>query len=174
MSQKLQPSRKTYEKADAQSLTSWRSKLEESKKFSHLDGSYKKAVVMIQNDDTRGIKQLMDQYPALKSWADYDGGTLLSKAVFSKIILSDAMFLILIAAGCDAGVILGSEIPIVQHAIIAGHTNLVILQMIAQSGNTIVLTKMTASGKLVKAKNNVSEKYACYFNDVTEYCAICR
>ena len=169
MSKKIQPSRKTLEKADQQSLTSWRSQLEESKKFSHLDGSYKKAVVLIQNNDTLGIKKLMDQYPTLKSWADHDGTTLLSKAVFSKVMLSDALFLILIAAGCDAGVILESEIPIVQHAIITGLSSLIILQMIAQPGNTIILKKRNASGKLVKVKNNVSEKYAYHYNDVDQH-----
>ena len=129
----------------------------EAENFGHLNGSHKEAVIMIQNDDFAGITNLLRQIPSLSRWEDYDGRTLLAKAVFSKIILSDKLFLALIASGCDAGVILGSDIPIIQHAIIAGLSSLIILSMIAQPGNTIVFKKVSKSGTLIKAKNNVSE-----------------
>ena len=66
--------------------------------FGHLNGSHKEAVIMIQNDDYAGITNLLRQIPSLSRWEDYDGRTLLAKAVFSKIILSDKLFLALIAS----------------------------------------------------------------------------
>ena len=74
----------------------------------------------------------------------------------SRIIINDEIFLHLISQGCDAGLTDVSKIPIVQHAIISGLSNHIILSMIAQPGNTITLKKSDKNGNLVLVKNEVS------------------
>ena len=80
--------RKASENTDERSLTFWRSKLVEAENFGHLNGSHKEAVIMIQNDDYAGVTNLLRQIPSLSRWEDYDGRTLLAKAVFSKRLFS--------------------------------------------------------------------------------------
>ena len=148
----------TSHEADHRSLTVWRSKLEEAKKFGHLEGSYLEAVEKIQNNDVTGLSFVFRHHPDLKNWIDsHDGKSLLAKAVFSKVVINDDVFILLIRNGCDAGLVIdqANKIPIVQHAICCGLSSYVILSMIAQPGNSICLTKRTKKG-LVKVKNAVS------------------
>jgi len=143
---------------DDKSLTHWRAELENDKQYGHLEGSYQTAVKAIFNNDLKGLKEVMTRYPGLAKWVDsHDSQSLLAKAVMSnRIIINDEIFLHLITQGCAAGLTDVSKIPIVQHAIISGLSNHIILSMIAQPGNTITLKKSDKNGNLVLVKNEVS------------------
>lgn len=145
---------------DDKSLTHWRSELENEKLFGHLEGSYRTAVNAIFSNDQNTLKSVLGRYPTLRAWIDpHDSQSLLAKAVMSKHSINDEIFLTLISSGCDAGLMDQSRIPIVQHAIISGLSNEIILSMIAQPNNTITLKKKDKNGKLVLVKNEVSATY---------------
>jgi hypothetical protein len=141
-------------------LTHWRSELENEKLFGHLEGSYRTAVNAIFSNDQNTLKSVLGRYPTLRAWIDpHDSQSLLAKAVMSKHSINHEIFLTLISSGCDAGLMDQSRIPIVQHAIISGLSNEIILSMIAQQNNTITLEKKDKNGKLVLVKNEVSATY---------------
>ena len=80
---------------------------------------------------------------------------LLGKAIFTKAVVSDETFLCLIKAGVDPGFRqISNETTMFQFATIAGVSNLVVLSMLAQDGNTIRLIRSNG-GRVSPVLNSV-------------------